>query len=126
MHAPAHLVGRTIEELPRLGRHSGIRHRNIVTSLNSAKILPHLLLGQDKTVTDSELGTVLPGKQSTRITDVDYCILRRANRLSRKQVNDSRYGMGLKLLIGVKLQLHGITPCNITRTGWVEKIRSIT
>ena len=104
--ATARLVGRAIEEIPRLRGHCGVGHVDVVAGLNSAKVLPQLVLGQEQAVSDAHLCTVLPAKQSAHVADIDYCILGRANRLPVKKVSDSRYGVSLELLVRVKLQLH--------------------
>ena len=107
VRAAAGLVGRAVEELPRLQGRGRVGDLDVVAGLDGARVGQQLVVGQQQPVADAQLGPVLPGEQPALVANVDDRVLRRALGLAVEEVGDGRHGIELELLVGVELELHG-------------------
>src|SRR5712691_324721 len=97
-----------IKKLPHRERRGWIGHFDVVSCLHCARVGVQLLFGKQQMVTHSQLSTSLTSKKSTEVFRMDNGILRRALRLTVKEVRYCGHSIELVWLVGVELQFHGL------------------
>jgi len=100
------LIGRSVEQLPRLGWGVGVGHLDVVASLDGAQVLAQLVLGQEQLIAHPQGGAFLTGEQAALVPHLDHRILGRPLWLAIEQVGDRGHRVDLEWLIGIELKLH--------------------